>query len=250
MSLTYDRRPSTILREWASPEPDEPDVRPPEPPKATRIEDAAAPTPAATPVAATPAPTPASAAAARAEAASAAAAEASAGAAQPAIDPAVLEYEFRVLQRNVTLGRWKDVKAYLKKIPVDDAKAAYSQMLQSLITGPQDPNNQQRRENNQPVEQNAFELGDLIALAETSPAELERPAVRQLASLVRIMMQTGVSAQTPWPDWKRNRRSPGRNRSSASARPPGCYRRPARRSICRSSCPPLRNLSRRRMRTA
>lgn len=249
--LQYDRRPSTILREWAAPEPAEPDIRPPAPPVASPLAEAApaaaapgsseaasaaapekptatAVAPSAPPSLSTPpgaAPsvkiaisgrsaavnpfaTPsglsglsgapamvAPAAATEPAPAPAASAPSEAAAAQPAIDPAVLEYEFRMLQRNVTLGRWDKVKAYFKEIPLEDAKAGYAQLLQSLMIGPQDPNNQQRRDG-VPIEQNLFELSDLLAIASASPVPLDRPTTQQLAYLSQLMFQSGLLPET------------------------------------------------------
>src|SRR3954471_12253455 len=42
-----------------------------------------------------------------------------------------LDLEIAELQRNVTLGRWDAVKVYLKKLPENEGKAGYTQLLQS-----------------------------------------------------------------------------------------------------------------------
>ena len=43
-----------------------------------------------------------------------------------------LDVELAALQRNVSLGNWPAVQDYLDKLPYDEAKAGYRQMLASL----------------------------------------------------------------------------------------------------------------------
>lgn len=118
-------------------------------------------------------------------------------AATPAAAPtteeqAALEAELKALQRNVTLGNWKDVKKYLAEIPAGEGKEGYAQMLRSLSAPPQNPNQQQGR-GVQP-EQHLFAIDDLIGLAAACPHALERATVVQLAPMVQASMQSGVLA--------------------------------------------------------
>src|SRR5207244_3904425 len=46
--------------------------------------------------------------------------------------PDPLDLEMKTFQRQVTLGKWDAVKAYLAGLPEDEAKAGYKQLLQSL----------------------------------------------------------------------------------------------------------------------
>lgn len=90
-SLSFDRRPSSILKAWA-PEPKK-DTKP-EPPKTPdpKNPEAKAPDPKA----------------------------------------AELEKELAAFQKNVTLGKWADVKTYLASLPEDEGAAGYKQLLRSL----------------------------------------------------------------------------------------------------------------------
>ncbi|MBX3441434.1 MAG: hypothetical protein KF774_03435 [Planctomyces sp.] len=157
--LQYDRRPSSILKEWALPEPGAAGAadRPPAPPL---------------PVLPGPDGTPA------------------------AVDPAVVELELKILQRHVTLGRWDAVKRHFARLTADDGRAAYTQMLRSLAIGPMDPQSQQRRNEGIPIEQNLIDLDDLISIVAACPVERDRAIVQQAAPLARLMLQSGVLADT------------------------------------------------------
>jgi hypothetical protein len=50
-------------------------------------------------------------------------------------EEAQFDYELKLFTRNVTLGQWADVKAYLASLDKEEGKALYEQMLNSLLMG-------------------------------------------------------------------------------------------------------------------
>ena len=96
-TLTFDRRPSSILKAWSNP---------PKPPGEEKTDDnentdapKAEPDPAA-------------------------------------VAMQAFELELKALQRNVTLGHWDAVGEFLSGLKEDEAKATYAQLLKSLRTPP------------------------------------------------------------------------------------------------------------------
>lgn len=195
MQLTYDRRPSAIL-------------------KALAAEQAPASTVTAPQVDGDPATTPEgdSAGATASDAASPAdvtseevdsvqpATDVTEGAPSTAPSPAeaaALAEELATLQRNVTLGRWAEVRDYLAGLPEDERKAGYAQMLQSFSSAPQpDPSVPRPRNSNAVLEQHVFELDDVIGLADACPHELDRSTLTRLSPVLRIALQAGVLVPT------------------------------------------------------
>jgi len=176
-TLTYDRRASAILKAWSEPED--------------------APAAESNPAAAKPSTddddVPAKAGSPGAEAAPAAASNAQTP------EQKALEAEIKSLQRNVTLGRWATVKAYLAGLPENEGKEGYSQMLRGF--GP--PQNQAQAMQQQRMmaggvapEQHVFTLDDVIGLAAASPYKLDRPTVTMLGPLLQITIQAGVLPQS------------------------------------------------------
>ena len=73
----------------------------------------------------------------RAAAEAKAEAEAKAKAAEAAAE--ALEAELKTFQRDVTLGHWAEVKAYLGGLQEETASVGYTQLLASLVKGPPKP---------------------------------------------------------------------------------------------------------------
>lgn len=173
-ALVYDRRPSAILKAWSSPWP------PPEPTEEDVPSDGeAASQPASAPAASAPAATPEQAA----EQAAAEAAAAKASAEQKAI-----QLEARDLQRAVTLGRWDEVRTYLRALSEAEGKAAYRQMVTSLQNPPEPP----QPPFPQYLEKHHFAPGDLIGLCEAAPFAFEKQDLQGLGRLVALALAAGA----------------------------------------------------------
>lgn len=125
------------------------------------------------------------------------------GAAAAPPDP--FDAELADFQRNVTLGDWQKVKAFLAGLPEEEGKAAYKALLQALQTAPgglppdlppqvaamvsqmQSMNPQMA----QLVEQNAFTFDDMVGLAAAAPRGLENEHLTALGGVVRQAIQAG-----------------------------------------------------------
>jgi hypothetical protein len=225
--LTFDRRPSSILKDWSGPEkmaaPKAPGVNTPGgaisavPPPNTAL---AAPmisttrastvttrslssgvrvmtkSAASAPAVAVDAVGPASAAPRRALAGGPIGA-ASPTSAPSATDP--FDLMLQVLQRRVTRGDWPGVGSLLKALPEDEGKAAYKRLVEVLPAPPQptpeamaqgmNPNTMQYQERN--VVSNA----DVFAIAAASPSALDKDLVRGIGSLLRVAIEGGSSIE-------------------------------------------------------
>lgn len=111
-------------------------------------------------------------------------------------EPDPFDKDLKAFQRAVTLGRWDFVKTFLKKLPEDEGKALYRQLLQALPNTPFPGNPmanmpgmspammaQQQGLNPQFLEKNTFSNADVIALAAAAPRGLEEA---ELSALGRI----------------------------------------------------------------
>ena len=98
-----------------------------------------------------------------------------------------IEKEAKALQRNVTLGDWGAVRAYLATLEEGEAKAAYKQMLASLVKGPK--KKQGRFANWQ--EKNHFAPEDVLGLALVTPLEHEEANLMQLGNLLLQCVKAG-----------------------------------------------------------
>ena len=169
-SLEFDRRPSSILKLWASPKPAEtPTVQPqPNPPT---------PAPEPTP---TPNPDPA-------------AAERAAAAAKVRADFLQFRAALSQLKRTVTQGDWSAVQTALQTLPEPDREQVYDRLLQSLLQGPASaPKN---RMNQMIGEKNLVRAADLVELIELCPASTLSDSRRsQLGSLAASSADEGESA--------------------------------------------------------
>ncbi|MEO6708278.1 MAG: hypothetical protein ABI054_03365 [Planctomycetota bacterium] len=220
--LEFDRRASTVLNAWATPPKKPEEAKAPAkdaaagtPPKVEEgkppANDAAGTTPpagatppatATPPAGATPpkieepappaneTPEAATARIAAKAAAEAAALKAKEAAEKKAAEAKAIVDEMAALQRNVTLGDWKAVKAYLATLTEAEAKGGYDRMLQSLVSGPQQrPNVPQQGQ--QYIEKNQFTPDDVIGLAQAAPKKPEKACIAQLGSLLRQSLDAG-----------------------------------------------------------
>jgi hypothetical protein len=197
--LTFDRRPSSILRAWAIPE------------EELLKSDTEQPNPETKPATAVSAEEPKTpdgdadepaeeqteeekAAEAAAEAAAAAAAEAAAKARQQAEEQQRKLKEFqdqiRRLQLMVTKGQWPAIAEEIAAFSETERKTIFNRMLASLIEGPPDA---PRTRSRQIIgEQNLLKATDVIAIAELCPEKkLTRPQIVQIGQLVRACQKEG-----------------------------------------------------------
>ena len=98
------------------------------------------------------------------------------------------------LQRDVTLSNWPAVRTLLGETLDDElGKAAYAQLLQSLVQGPQPPRpSPDGRNRRQFVEKNVFTGDDVLALAHIAPDELERAQVISLGNILGQSLRQGT----------------------------------------------------------
>jgi len=207
--LTYDRRPSVILKAWSPPPPERPEPpQEPQPaeeaqapadeePKAsdeTEATEEAAEVSEGDPL---PEETPATtddeqeageenAAAPEEELTAEQAREAEEAARKQAYEALVRQWVLEILQRNVTLGRWDAVQSYFAELSESEAEAGYRQMLKSLRAGPPQQGGQFAAWN----EKNAFAPEDVVGLAAVYPRE---PEAEDLVLLGQILAQCVAS---------------------------------------------------------
>jgi len=170
--LTFDRRPSHILKEWAKsnekPEPESED----DPAEDTSEEDPESEKP----------------------------------------EPDPFAEDLKKFQRNMTLGNWPDVKSFLASLSEEEGKTAYRQLLQSLRNVPkgvppglppeleaqfaqliQARNAQQGTKS---PEHNKFSFDDVIALADAAPIELEKEDIASLGSILQLPIRYGNAIES------------------------------------------------------
>lgn len=167
--LTFDRRPSAILKAWSNPlkrpekkeEKIESTGQGTEPPKALNETERKAQVEA----------------------------EKQRQAAEK-VKAEIVELKFQVLtlKRNVTLADWGSVKQFLTSLRNDEPKLVYNQLMQSLVMGP--PGQLKTRTGVIIGERNTIRANDIIALAEMCPEEklTDQTVVLlgQLASLCQV----------------------------------------------------------------
>ncbi len=205
--LSFDRRPSAILKTWQSP-----------PSKDDPLDDA--PADAAKVVTAPPAkPEPAEGekpkdpAAAEKAAAEAKQAEA---AKIVAAEDAAFDRELTKFQRQVTLSEWDAVRSFIANLELDEAKALYAQMLTSLQSGSSgrmnvDPQMLQQLVTQgadlpkmqaalssigqgpgaQYAEKNLFTMSDILGVMQATPGEFDDDAIRKLGMILQFAVTAG-----------------------------------------------------------
>lgn len=206
LKVRFDRRPSRMFMAWAQPEPkspeEDPELRLPgvakedrekkAPPGSVPATEAAPRSPAellgrpwyvGEPASGGAPPGPES----PAGGAAAAAEKATRAAARQAILAKRWARELEIFARDVTLGRWKKVAAFLASFAEHEREKAYEHLLRSLGTAWPVSNGALA----DVAEQNVFSLDDLVGLAAAAPGGLDKKQVGLLAPIARRALQTG-----------------------------------------------------------
>ena len=169
-ALTFDRRPSAILKAWSTPAKDIPHMA------ATKVEEIRLGLPA---VAATSLGLTGS---------SLNAGTLAITTLMPGIkDPH--DTEMAALQRFVSIGAWDAVKKYFARIPKSDASVGYRQLLQSLISLRPEPGVQPQMM--QFMERNRFSADDVLGLAGAAPDALTKEDVSALGAILSQSLASG-----------------------------------------------------------
>ncbi|MCI0642727.1 MAG: hypothetical protein L0Y72_15900 [Gemmataceae bacterium] len=113
-----------------------------------------------------------------------------------------LDFEMQTLQRHVTLGNWETLKKYLAGLPEEENTAAYKQILSSLqsMPGPGGPGGMMPGMMHGPMppqimqfmEKHIFFPDDLLGLAAAAPKGLDKEAVRSLGGITRHVLAGGT----------------------------------------------------------
>ena len=104
----------------------------------------------------------------------------------------VLEGELALFQRRVTLGEWDAVRAYLAGLPQPEGKAAFVQLIASLVEGPE------RKSGSfaQFAEKNYFDNEDLVGLISCAPDDFAKAQLKGLGTLLRLTVSEGCLIDT------------------------------------------------------
>ncbi|MBX3414697.1 MAG: hypothetical protein KF708_18560 [Pirellulales bacterium] len=213
--LQFDRRPSTILKVWNEAQAEEAaaaakaaeaenDAEQPAEDKPAKDQPAAAPAAEAKPAPSKPEePKPAESKPADgkpAEGAKGAEDEAKKKGPSPEeLAQAAKQFTEQLtrLQRDVTLGRWSDVKSLLASLPKFEAKAIYRQMLAALLAGPQGA---QRPIDINALQQLAFGSTDPVALRQALAAAGQGPGAAMMEkNLFGVSDVVGLALASPTP---------------------------------------------------
>ncbi|MBI1851783.1 MAG: hypothetical protein HYR85_15695 [Planctomycetes bacterium] len=186
--LTFDRRPSAILKAWSNP------------PKPKEAEPDSALPPPAVVEAVVPSPydVPENPEAVKKKAeAEAAQKKAAEEAAKKAAEAKAIDEEMVALQRAVTLGDWKGVKTYFAELTPAEGKTGYERLLQVLKMPPppQQPTPGQPpppQQGQQQGEKNRFAAEDVIGLCSAAPLPLEKAHTTSLGQILRLALDAGV----------------------------------------------------------
>lgn len=137
-----------------------------------------------------------------------------------AADLELFDYQLKLLQRNVTLGNWPEVKTYLASLKDSESKAIYDRLLDNLRSDP----NPQAQANpgilqqlilngadtatlQQAIsasgsgagaayaEKHLVAMPDLVELLLASPYELDDTAFQKLGTILRLAVATGHDPQ-------------------------------------------------------
>lgn len=100
-----------------------------------------------------------------------------------------LQRECEMVQRDVTLGRWQKVGAFLQTLPEKERKDCYEHFLKALPNHPQRPEDQRLPPNLQ--ERNRFAFEDVLALASLAPGGFDKKQVPALAPIVQRAIEAG-----------------------------------------------------------
>ncbi len=103
-----------------------------------------------------------------------------------------LDLEMAALRREVALGRWDNVKAYLAKLPDAERAAGYKHVLQSLAGGGGRPGPMMGPpQMAQFQERSKFLIDDVLGLAAATPSPLDKEALGRLGNLARQAIDGG-----------------------------------------------------------
>ena len=100
-----------------------------------------------------------------------------------------LQRELEMVQRDVTLGRWPQVGAFLQTLPEKERKGCYEHFLRVLPNHPQKQEEQRLPPNLQ--ERNRFTFLDALALAGLAPGGFDKKQVALLAPIVQRASEAG-----------------------------------------------------------
>ncbi|MCC6671192.1 MAG: hypothetical protein IT458_09030 [Planctomycetes bacterium] len=185
-----DRRPATVLKAWAAPEPTPPE---PEPAPATASQPESRPEsrPESAPAATEPAAGTQPATAAATQPTSTQAADPATAARQQAFEQKRIAFELACFQRDMTLGRWDRVRAFFAGLPEKDRAPAYEHCLRALMAQPQPQQPQDQQVPPHLQIQNEFSFADAVGLAGAAPGGLQKTQVELLAPIVSRALAQG-----------------------------------------------------------
>jgi len=163
--LTFDRRPSTILKAWSTPLKSPEQLKKEEEAKAKSGEAESAETQPAEATPETPATPP---------------------------DPNAeklkeFDLQLAAFQRDVTLSNWDAASSFLKELAEDEGKAAYLKMLIGLQAPPQGVPPQMVQFAEKPV----FSVDDVFAVVDACPHELDKTVLPGIGATLRISIASG-----------------------------------------------------------
>ena len=189
--LTFDRRPSAILKAWSTPAESDDEAAAKDPDAEDSSEDSTAESgAAATADGEQDDQSPEKPLTDEEKQAQEAAEKAQAEAEALAKEIEELKASVKLLQRNVTLADWPAVGGFVATLEEKEAKALYETLLRSLLAGP--PGQAKTRSGQIIGERNVIRAADVIALAELCPVEkLEDSHVTTLARLVSLCQAEG-----------------------------------------------------------
>ena len=103
-----------------------------------------------------------------------------------------LERELALFQRQVTLGEWDAVRAYLANLPKAEGEAGYARLIASLVEGPERVSGTLAKF----AEKNYFDDEDLVGLASCAPQGFEKAQIKGLGALLKLTVREGCLIET------------------------------------------------------
>ncbi len=109
-------------------------------------------------------------------------------------EPDPFDEDLKDFQRNVTLGNWAEVKAFLASLEEDLAKPLYQRLL-TVLKSPPPPT---PGRNIQPfvrpyLEKHEVDFDDCLALIDAAPTELEKGPLSSLGAILKVALDQGRS---------------------------------------------------------
>lgn len=104
-----------------------------------------------------------------------------------------LDEQLKKAQKDVTLGKWSDVKKFIDSLKAEkeEPKALYDQLLNSLITPPKVPGAKITTY----AEKSVVNVDDFMAIVDMAPNELDFPIQQKLARLLSVSLSTGYAIE-------------------------------------------------------